>query len=301
MNPEKDTSIADESNDNDATELWPGDAGTLTFESRRALLQLIKGPMITAEANKELWQALLMDQASIESRLADLFLVLVLDEDEGIAFVQNAPAVDRKIPKAVRNQPLTLSDTILVLSLRRELMINREGRVFVDKEETFSSLSQYRPLEKLDEAGFRKRLERSWSKLEDEGMLLKAEGDERYEISPVLRLIFSTEEVKAVTDAIDSLVQDPDAVSPLADPAVDEELETEAEDESEEAEDADIPLEEEFVFEAALQDKAVSKTEPQQEKPKRRSKKKSEPPEASLTPSLFDLYPTNPDNEEDYL
>lgn len=187
--------------------LWPTDTGTLCLDSRRALLQLVRGPMINAQANGELWQALLADQPAIESRLADLFLELVVQEDEGIAFVQNAPAVDVRIPKAVRNQPLTLIDTILVLSLRRELMIGHVGRVFISQEEAFASVAQYRPLAKLDEAAFRKRLEGSWSKLVSAGILLKAEGAERFEISSVLRLIFGTEEVKAVNDAFEAMLE----------------------------------------------------------------------------------------------
>lgn len=186
--------------------LWPGDLGTLEFESRRALLQLVRGPMITAEGNRELWQALLNDRPLIASRLADLFLELIVKEEDGIAFAQNAPTADARIPKAVRNQPLTLIDTVLVLTLRRELMISQEGRVFVGREETFGAVEQYRPLSKLDEAAFRKRLEGSWSKLDNAGILMKADGDERYEISPVLRLIFGADEVKAINDAFDDIL-----------------------------------------------------------------------------------------------
>lgn len=202
-------SIEDEASENDG--LWPGDVGTLGIDSRRALLHLVRGPMITAEGNRELWHAMLNDRQIIASRLADLFLELVVKEDDGIAFVQNAPAFDARIPKTVRNQPLTLIDTILVLTLRRELMISQEGRVFVGREETFAAVAQYRPLAKLDESAFRKRLEGSWSKLDNAGILMKANDDERYEISPVLRLIFGPDEVKAVNDAFDSMLANGDA------------------------------------------------------------------------------------------
>lgn len=199
-------SFAEDASENEG--LWPGDLGTLGIESRRALLQLVRGPMITAETNRELWQALLNDRMPIASRLADLFLELVVKEEDGIAFAQNVPAADARIPKAVRNQPLTLIDTVLVLTLRRELMISRESRVFIGREETFAAVAQYRPLAKLDEAAFRKRIEGSWSKLDKAGILMKAEGDERYEISPVLRLIFGADEVKAVNDAFDDMLDE---------------------------------------------------------------------------------------------
>lgn len=211
-------------NDTDENEgLWPGDLGTLGVDSRRALLHLVRGPMITAEGNRELWQALLHDRPLIASRLADLFLELVVKEDDGIAFVQNAPTFDTRIPKAVRNQPLTLIDTILVLTLRRELMISQEGRVFVGREETFASVAQYRPLAKLDESAFRKRLESSWAKLDVAGILMKAEGDERYEVSPVLRLIFGADEVKAVNDAFDALLAGEEMPAELGDEPTDNE------------------------------------------------------------------------------
>lgn len=190
--------------------LWPGDTGTLSLASRRALLHLVRGPLISADANRELWHALLNDRLLIASRLSDMLLQLVVKEEDGIAFAQNAPAMDARIPKAVRNQPLTLIDTVLVLTLRRELMIGSTGRVFVGREETFGSLAQYRPLSKLDEAAFRNRLERSWNKLVSAGILLKTDVEERCEVSPVLKLIFGADEVKAVNAAFDSLLEIPE-------------------------------------------------------------------------------------------
>ncbi|MEG0147623.1 MAG: DUF4194 domain-containing protein [Raoultibacter sp.] len=190
--------------------LWRGDCGTLSLTSRRALLQLVRGPLINAETNRELWQALFHDRAIITSRLCDLCLTLVINEEDGIAFVQNAPTQDTRIPKAVRNQPLTLIDTILVLTLRRELVIGHAGRVFIGREEAFGTVAQYRPLAKLDESAFQKRLEASWGKLVSAGILLKTDLDERYEISPVLKLIFGADEVKTINAVFDAMLENPD-------------------------------------------------------------------------------------------
>lgn len=221
VNKERSSWNADDASEIDENAgLWPGDMGTLDFNSRRALLQLVRGPMVSADTNKELWQALLNDRILIKSRLADLFLVLVIKEDDGIAFVQNAPAPDTSIPKAVRAQPLTLIDTILVLMLRREL-VGSGGRVFIGREDTYATLAQYRPLAKLDEAAYRKRLDSSWNKLVTNGMLLKTDVAERFEISPVLKLIFSAEDAEAVNAAFDGLLENP---GNLESPAEDEEL-----------------------------------------------------------------------------
>lgn len=206
----KDFETADFDDDGEGGEnegLWPGDRGLLELNSRRALLQLVRGPLISADTGKDLWQALLNDRLAIASRLADLFLVLVIKEEDGIAFVQNAPSADPRVPKTVRAQPLTLIDTILVLMLRREL-VGSGGRVIIGREETYATLANYRPVSQLDEAAYRRRLDNSWNKLVNNGMLMGTDIAERFEISPVLKLVFSAEDAEAVSAAFDELLAD---------------------------------------------------------------------------------------------
>ena len=38
--------------------LWNSDKGTLTYNSRRALVQLLKGPLIRAQKEPVLWSAM---------------------------------------------------------------------------------------------------------------------------------------------------------------------------------------------------------------------------------------------------
>ena len=104
--------------------------------------------------------------------------------------------------------------------LRREL-VGSGGSVFIGREDTYATLAQYRPLAKLDEAAYRKRLDSSWNKLVTNGMLLKTDVAERFEISPVLKLIFSAEDAEAVNAAFDGLLENP---GNLESPAEDEEL-----------------------------------------------------------------------------
>ena len=44
--------------------LWPGDCGTLPLNARRALLQLLRGPMVTASRHGELWAPLGLNRPS---------------------------------------------------------------------------------------------------------------------------------------------------------------------------------------------------------------------------------------------
>jgi hypothetical protein len=181
--------------------LWPNDTGTLTFDARRALVALVRGPMLTVD-KKELWKALLNNQVAIRSRLADLFLELIINDGTGIAFAKNAEAADGRIPITAKSQRLTDIDTIVVLTLRKELPPDNSERVFVDKEELIQQLAPYRPIAQLDEAAFKKRIETSWSRMVRAGLLAAVETEERCEISPVLKLIFGIDEVKAREGAI---------------------------------------------------------------------------------------------------
>ncbi len=187
---------------------WAQDRGTLEFDARRALLQLIRGPMITIENNSELWRALLNHRKAIESRLSDMFLELVVDLESGIAFVKNPASEEDEFPKAVRSQPLTLLDTVLVLHLRKELLAGYPDRVFLGRGEFFEQLSPYRPVMKLDESAYRKRLENSWSKLSKAGILQASESEDRFEISPVLKLIFGADEVRALNTEFEELLKE---------------------------------------------------------------------------------------------
>jgi hypothetical protein len=100
-------------------ELWPGDKGTLPEASRRALAELLKGPYLSAERRGGLWDGLMEDRDAIESRLADLFLDLVVDQEAGVAFIRGVRTDQVKVPQVVRSRNLTFIQTALLLHLRQ--------------------------------------------------------------------------------------------------------------------------------------------------------------------------------------
>ena len=65
----------------DDKRLWPEDTGTLPFDARCALLQLVRGPYLHEKRDAPLWRALLNHRAALASRLADLFLELCVDQE----------------------------------------------------------------------------------------------------------------------------------------------------------------------------------------------------------------------------
>lgn len=130
-----------------------------------------------------------------------MFLDLVIDDERGIAFIRNAETYD-DAPQVVRTSALTVMDTAMLLHLRRELVsASGPGRVIVGRDEVFEHLQAYRAQVSTDDAGFTKRINSSWTKMDTLGILLRtptSAADGRFEVSPVLRLIFGPEQIEAV-------------------------------------------------------------------------------------------------------
>lgn len=187
--------------------LWRGDTGTLREPSRRALAALVKGPYLSADRHGEVWRALVADLDAIRSRLADMFLDLVVDDTLGVAFIRGAQTAAGSAPQVVRTLPLTFIDTVLLLHLRGELVRSGgAGRVIVGKDEVYEQLGVYRAIASTDEAGFVKRINASWTKVEKQNLLVKTTTEGRFEISPVLRLVFGPEEIAAVGEEYQRLL-----------------------------------------------------------------------------------------------
>lgn len=178
--------------------LWDGDGGTLRETSRRALVQLLRGPYLSAVRHAHLWSALLADEDQIRSRLADLFLELVADHESQVAFVRNVQDAPNA-PKVMRTTPLTFLDTAMLLHLRQQLLHDSHGtRTIVGADEVADQLQVYRGSENADPAGFAKRINSSWTKMIKFGLLAPTSTEGRFEVSPVLRLVFGPDEIAAV-------------------------------------------------------------------------------------------------------
>lgn len=183
--------------------LWPGDSGSLTYASRRALVDLLKGPLITADRKKETWNAILSDTEALRSWLHDVFLELVVDEEAGIAFTRHVRPEDEKIvvPPVLRTETLTHLQTAILLQLRHELGMSAPGeRVVVGRDELYDAISYVRAVDNRNEAGFRKRFDAAINKIKDYNLLTDTETEGRYVVSPVLRHIFDAETVTALRE-----------------------------------------------------------------------------------------------------
>ena len=199
-----------------AGNLYPGDTGELPLDTRRALVQLLAGPSLEARRHPKLWPVLVRDEVVIRRRLAELFLDLVMDVDQKVAFTRQADVGELESPILLRRSQLTFLDSILLLYLRQCLtQADAQGqRAVVSAEEIQEHLSLYQTAASTDRAGFAKRVHASIEKLKKSNMLQKIRASEdRFEVSPTLKLLFSAEEIQALTGLYERMAKG-EAVAP---------------------------------------------------------------------------------------
>jgi hypothetical protein len=87
----------------------------------------------------------------------------------------------------------------MLLHLRHQLLsAGGAERVIVGQDEVTDQLGVYREGDNADPAGYAKRINASWTKLVKYGILAPTSTEGRFEISPVLRLVFGAEQIAAV-------------------------------------------------------------------------------------------------------
>jgi hypothetical protein len=182
--------------------LFAGDTGELPWDTRRALVQLLAGPSLEARRHPKLWPVLVRDEVPIRRRLSELFLDLVMDPELQVAFTRQFDAGELETPLLLRRSQLTFLDSILLLYLRQQLTHAdaRGDRAVVSVDEILEHMSVYERSLNTDRAGFTKRIQASIEKIKKNSILHKIRSSEdRFEISPTLKLLFSAGEIQALT------------------------------------------------------------------------------------------------------
>lgn len=182
--------------------LYHGDSGELSLDARRVLVQLLAGPSLDGQRHSKLWPILIRDEVAIRSRLSELFLQLVIDRDLQVAFTRQAETGDLEVPRLLRRANLTFLDSILLLHLRQRLtQAEAHGdRAVVSTDEIVEFLGVYEQAGNTDRALFEKRIHASIEKIKKHSILRKIRSSEdRFEISPTLKLLFSAEEIQTLT------------------------------------------------------------------------------------------------------
>ncbi|SDT33798.1 protein of unknown function [Pseudomonas asplenii] len=179
-----------------------GDTGELPIDTRRVLVQLLLGPSVDARRQSRLWPVLLRDEAVIRSRMHDLFLEVVIDHEQRVAFTRQVVSEDLDIPILLRKASLTFLETALLLFLRQRLtQADAQGeRAVVSLDDMKEHLSVFEKESNPDHAKFGRQIVNAVDKAKKLSLLQFIRGSgERFEVSPTLKLLFSAEEIQELT------------------------------------------------------------------------------------------------------
>lgn len=183
---------------------FTGDTGTLPVPARRVLVRLLQGPSLDARRHEKLWEIFKRYERDLKSRLHDIFLDLVVDDESKAAFTRQVSSEEVDVPILLRKQSLSFLESALLLFLRQKLTLSDAAaeRAVVDQLEMTEYLKAYERNENVDVSGFGRQMERAIEKAKKLGVLLKLPGtDDRFEVSASLRLLFPVEEIQALTQA----------------------------------------------------------------------------------------------------
>jgi hypothetical protein len=189
---------------------FAGDQGQLRIETRRVLVQLLLGPSVDARRQSRLWPVLLRDQGILRSRLHEMFLELVVDAEQQVAFTRQVVAEDIDAPILLRKANLTFLESALILFLRHRLtQADTAGeRAVVSLHEMLEHLSVFERTSNADRARFDKQKANAVEKAKKLSLVRSLPGAEkRFEVAPTLKLLFPAEGIQELTRTYQALAR----------------------------------------------------------------------------------------------
>lgn len=193
-----------------------GDTGSLPIDTRRVLVQLLLGPSVDVRRQSKLWPVLLRDEAVIRSRMHELFLEVVIDHEQQVAFTRQVTSEELEVPILLRKASLTFLETALLLFLRQRLtQADAQGeRAVVSLSDMQEHLEVFERDNNPDHAKFGRQVVNAVDKAKKLSLLQRIRSsDERYEVAPTLKLLFSAEEIQQLTRTYGQLTQAPQTTS----------------------------------------------------------------------------------------
>ncbi|GIG20998.1 hypothetical protein Cch01nite_17220 [Cellulomonas chitinilytica] len=198
------TTVADEQDggfispvpmEEDPTELFAGDSGTLDADVRTVLVRLLQRRFLLADRNRAQWRTLLENQQVIESRLHDLFVHLVVDHDRGVAYKRQVRSAELDVPVLLRDEAYSRAETLVLVHLRTLFQREQgagEASVRVDVEELERTALTYFDPDDTNLAANQREIRAAVTRLAKEG-LIDEESEGRYRVTPLVEVVLSNE------------------------------------------------------------------------------------------------------------
>ncbi|MDN6429006.1 MAG: DUF4194 domain-containing protein [Propionibacterium sp.] len=182
----------------DTGELFPGDRGVLDPEVRRVLVRLLQRRFLSAERSPADWKVLLENQQSVESRLGDLFVRLVVDHERGVAYKEQVRSEDLDIPILLRDEAYSRVETLVLVHLRATYQresTSGEASARIDVEDVEQMVMTYFSEGDGTTAKRQKAIRGALERLRQDG-IVEEESEGRFRISPLVEIVLSAERLE---------------------------------------------------------------------------------------------------------
>lgn len=191
--------------------IFHGDTGQLPLDVRRVIVQLLLGPSLDSHRQSKLWPVLVRHEPVVRSRLHELFLELVIDHEQQVAFTRQVASDVTELPILLRKSKLTFIETALLLYLRARLtQADAQGeRAVVSLNEMLEHLAVFERSSNQDRSRFKRQTEIAVEKVKKSSLLRLVHGTgDRFEVAPTLKLLFSADEVNQLMRHYDEMARE---------------------------------------------------------------------------------------------
>jgi hypothetical protein len=167
------------------------------------LIKLLKGPIEYVE--KSTWEKLLQYKVELTTFLQQLGLTLVLDEQDGYAYVKHLQTDEEENPVTwIQRRSLTYEESVMLVLLR-EMMAEFEvgeatNRELIKKRREIKEYAELFFKENASRVKFLKEIDRLIDKAEENGFLDKTEhhdlaDEQKFRIKKIIKAKVSSEEL----------------------------------------------------------------------------------------------------------
>jgi hypothetical protein len=175
---------------------FEGDTGELPERACYAYQELLKKEFVDRSSKN--WPVLLDYRPIIASRLSELNLRLIIDEERGFAYKIEAE-VDGGYSLLAR-KPIRWMDSVLLVYLRLQqaLEVGRYDDTVVERRDIVEHLQSYRRPTDTDLFKHQQQIDKSIDTMIGYGILIPLTGTERFLVAPVLSAAFPLPHIEAL-------------------------------------------------------------------------------------------------------
>ncbi len=168
----------------------------------KALVTLLREVVVKGESS--VWNTVTARRGEIGDYMAKLGLYLVVDEDNGYAYLKQAD--EPGLPKLIRRMPLTFFQSLFLVMLRNEInefdAAHGDSYLVVEKTRILSYMRRYYG-KITDEVKFENKINALINRAIEMKFIEPVEsGEEAYEVKPILRSFIDAEWLSQFNDAL---------------------------------------------------------------------------------------------------